>query len=549
MMKTVRVSKLKAEQLMPYVIVGFLFLLLTNLAYINFVAHEKPGYKYTGANPYAPADKLVYMSMVEQGREGILFMKNLHTTDPQKGLMLSPHWYLIGQTARLFNLSNNASYQLYRVSFTVLFVWLLYLILQKLFSNHRHRVIAGIFVLFSGGLGWLYVVQNPEVLTLLSSSQKFFLAPIDLYVTEGNTLLNFSQSPLFSLSQLLLLVVFYLFIRFRNKENYRWDMVNAFIVALLGIMHPYDVPIIFAVLGSWSVWYVYRTRRWYILKKFFIIVLGGLVAIAYGIYLITAEPVLAEWLKQNLVYSPPFRNYLWGYGLLLPLWVVGTIEIVRKKQHHAWWILILIWSSIIWLLLYLPLEINRRFINGFHIALALVAFVGFRYLYQQCRRLWLKMAFATTISMILFSSISFFLFVNLYFAPSVYQYKYYYISSEEEQAIAFLAEHSETGDRLLTSDVKTSFTITSQLNRLVFRGHDHQTPRVHLRQQQLEWFFAEQVGILALNRKRQFLADNKISYIVVNQKNIEQPSAWLSEASFAQEIFSSDTITIYRAVL
>src|SRR3990167_7989515 len=113
------VQFIRSRRGIVYIGLSMIFLLLTNIASLNFKSHEKPGFTYTGANPYAAADKLVYLSMIEQGREGILFMKNLHTVDPQIGLLLSPHWYLIGQFGRLTAMNNLASYQTARILLTI----------------------------------------------------------------------------------------------------------------------------------------------------------------------------------------------------------------------------------------------------------------------------------------------------------------------------------------------------------------------------------------------------------------------------------------------
>lgn len=528
-----------------YILLGILFLLATSAAYINFAAHSKPGFRYTGANPYAAADKLVYKSLIQQGREGYVLMRNQHTIEPQKGLLLSPHWYVIGQTARLFGISNNASYQLYRVLLTVVFLWMLYAVLLKLFINERDRLFAAFFVLFSGGLGWFFVSLNQQVITA-TGQMKFLFLPVDIYVTEGNTLLNFSQAPLFILTQLMLVGIFYFFIVQRNVRSDLSYYFLAAAVAVLGIIHPYDLPILFAVLGSWSVWRLYTSRDWRVMRRLAIVLTAGLVAGLYNFYIVIVDPVLLEWLKQNLVYSPPIRNYLWGYGLLIPLWLVGAAQIFKQRKADPWWAMLFIWSTVVWILLYLPFDVSRRFINGWHIAMALVAFFGFRYLYQLIQRRWLRIAYTVAVSVTLVSSISFYLFVSLFFSSSAYTIGYYYVTSDEERVIAYLQQESGFSDTLLTSDPKTAFTLTSEVNRLVFRGHDHQTPRSHLKQQQLDWFFSEPAGERAIDRRQKFVFDNQFAIIVVNNTRLDRPVIWLDEVVFAEKVLETSTIDVYR---
>ncbi|MBI4090886.1 MAG: hypothetical protein HY422_02580 [Candidatus Komeilibacteria bacterium] len=530
-----------------YVLLGTIFLLLTNLGYLNFALRATPEYRYTGANQYAPADKLVYMSMIQQGREGILFMKNLHTTDSQRGLLLSPNWFIIGQTARILGVSNNFSYQLYRIVLTLVFLWFLAVVIQKICATSASALTAYAFVLFSGGLGWLYISKHAIIGSMINGIQKFIFLPSDIYVTEGNTLLNFTQAPLFILSQLLMLLSAYLLVQYKDARSYWWDIVNAALVALLILMHPYDLPILAAVFASWAVWELWRTNSMRPMLKAAIVLAGGTLAMLYNVHIIASEPVIAEWLKQNLVYSPPLRNYLWGYGMLIPLWLLGAVQLWRDKRNNPLWMLLLIWSIVVWILLYLPLDLNRRFTNGFHIPLALIASVGFLRIYSHLGRSIVKKIGAGLLLWgTVLSSLVFFLFVNLYFAPNVYGYGYYYVTAEEQGVIDFLAKESSPGQGLLVSDEKLAFTLTSQLNRPVFRGHDHQTPHLLLKQQQVDWFFADQDTDTALERKRVFLSDARIAYVIVNAHRLITIPRWLDTASFLEKVFDSDKLRVYR---
>lgn len=540
-------QKKNRDMRLGFILLSAVFLLLTNIGYLNFALHATPDYRYTGANQYAPADKLVYMSMIQQGREGILFMKNLHTTDPQSGSLFSPHWYIIGQTARLLDVSNNFSYQLYRVLFTIVFLWLLVVLARVLFPDTRAALVGFAFVLFSGGLGWLYISKHGIISSTLNTIQKFMFLPSDIYVTEGTTLLNFTQAPLFIISQLLMLVSAYILVRFKDSRHYWWDLLNSLLVVALVLMHPYDLPILIVVFISWAVWLTWRTNSVRPLCKVGIVLAAGALAMLYNVHVIATQPVIAEWLKQNLVYSPPLRNYVWGYGALLPLWLIGGVRVWRTRRTEPLWMLFLIWSTVVWILLYLPLDLNRRFTNGFHIPLALFAAEGFVYLFRGVgTSLLKKTGLGTVLWGSVLSSIVFFLVVNLYFAPNVYGYGYYYVTHEEQQVINFLLRESTRDQGLLTSDEKLAFTLTSQLNRPVFRGHDHQTPHVLLKQQQVEWFFADQDTEQSLERKKRFLNEAHINFVLVNTTRLATIPQWIAQSAFLDLVFSTEHITVYR---
>lgn len=531
------------RSLAVYIILASAFIILTNVVYINYWQRTPTGALYTGANHQAASDKLVYMSLIQQGREGKLWMRNLHTTEPQQGLLFSPHWYIIGQTGKILHISNLASYQLYRLMLTVVFLCLLYLWLKRLFSRGWDIIGASVFVLFSGGLGWVQLLRHPSILQL--KSQELFLnMPVDIYVSEGNTFLNFMQAPLFILSQLLLVAIFYYFVKWSQERNWRRYLGLGVVTMLLIMVHPYDFPIIAAVIGSWSVWYLARTKDWAIVSKTLLLFAGLVAAWLYNLFIVSREPILASWYRQNLVYSPPVGQYLWAYGILLLLWLAGMIYVWRRLRSNSWWILLGIWSTIGMLLLYQPLDINRRFINGWHIALALMAYQGFRWL---CHRVPLMILRRTLVVVCYVALMSSFVF-NTFLSVLISQDRYYYIQSADLAAIDYLRQNSTVDDKILTADKFMPFLLTSQLNRLVFRGHEHQTPEAHLKQQQMEWFFAAPEGSRAVDNKKEFLQREGISLIVVDKQFIAVPPDWLAAQDFVRSVYREQGVTIYRVV-
>lgn len=534
-----------------YCFIAGAFLILTNLSYINYTIHQTNEYRYTGATPHASIDKLVYMSMIEQGRNGKIFMKNLHTNEPQRGVLFSPHWYAIGQTARLLNISNETSYQVYRVIFTVGFLWILYLFITQLASIVWHRLAISLLVLFSGGLGGLYVLFWPHVLAGGAGSAKLMLIPSDMYVTEGNTLMNFAQAPLFSLSQLMILVIMYCVVRYRSDARIGIRVALGIIALVLSVIHPYDVPIILVVLGSWVVWHFATARVYTSMVTFLFVVVGCGLGVLYNIASLQWDPVIGEWLKQNLVYSPPFPLYAWGYGFLLPLWAIGAVNIVKNKRKNPWWVLFLLWSSLVWVLLYFPTILNRRFVNGFHIALAIVAFDGLYLLFRKLRIRALQFPVMVMVCLGLLVSTLFFMSISMLFNPGLYKQSYFYTRPADRAAIEFLRSETTPEDSILTLDFYSGFFITAHLDRALFRGHNHQTPQFELKDQQIAWFRAYQQSEEVDRRKVQFLKDNRISYLVVNDFRLgpsilTSGTLWMDAAPYLEKVFESDEYRIFR---
>src|SRR5207248_10882570 len=89
------------------------------------------------------------------------------------------------------------------------------------------------------------------------------------------------------------------------------------------------------------------------------------------------EPVFPHRLAIETL-SPPFRLYLKGYGLLLPLAAYGLLALLRSRgvraQPHA--LLLPVWVVAGFAIAYLPVPFQRKLVMGLHFPLALLAGLG-----------------------------------------------------------------------------------------------------------------------------------------------------------------------------
>jgi len=86
---------LKQNKTLIFIIL--LFLILNNFHHLfGFLqANKNKNLIYDIVNPLNVADYNVYLSMIEQGREGHLFTKLLYNHTATNNPLFSPHWYII----------------------------------------------------------------------------------------------------------------------------------------------------------------------------------------------------------------------------------------------------------------------------------------------------------------------------------------------------------------------------------------------------------------------------------------------------------------------
>jgi hypothetical protein len=102
--------------------------------------------------------------------------------------------------------------------------------------------------------------------------------------------------------------------------------------------------------------------------------IGALPMLAYTWGVVRQHPVLSLWSEQNLTPTPPIVEVLLGYGLVLVLAVVGVV--LGKAGSRPSGRLLMTWAILGFMMLYLPIALQRRLMLGLFIPLAALAGMG-----------------------------------------------------------------------------------------------------------------------------------------------------------------------------
>ena len=97
--------------------------------------------------------------------------------------------------------------------------------------------------------------------------------------------------------------------------------------------------------------------------------------VVYTAWAFFSDPFLSEWSTQNIIQSPPFWDYLLGYGVMLVLGIVGLKTVWAKKNQNAWLFLIG-WVVLFPLLAYAPFGVQRRLPEGVWVAITVLGMSG-----------------------------------------------------------------------------------------------------------------------------------------------------------------------------
>lgn len=498
---------------------------------------------YTGINIWAGADKPVYLSQIEQARAGHLLFKNLYTVEAQDYAQLAPVWLVLGWLGKLTTLSNVAIFQLGRIFSAFIFLLVIAHFLTKLFQSLKWRNITLLIICLSSGLGIFSWQPFNEQLALLSG---WF--GTDLWISEGNTLLTLWHSALFILTQLAILTIFWWLADgwLKNKTRLWWA---ALIVLLLGVTHPYDL-ILVATVGV--IWWLYRAitnqeDAWLSFKRSVPMAVAGFLAGSYMIWLTLSQAAFRGWAEQNVTLSPAIWNYLTGYGLLVPLAIIGSLVAWRSKEPLKRFLVF--WLVVQWYLLFLPVAFQRRFSSGLHLITALVASLGLVYLWEyllpRIKTRFIRMGSRYVIAWVLILGLT--VTIGYYFyadwlvaaahPPRIY------LPAAEYQAMVWL-KNNQKENQVVLSDKVTGNTLPSITGKLVFVGHGHQTNN-----SEEKFLYLEQVFFATNNQdqaKQDWLKKNNIAYIYFGPNERRWGSFQPETKSYLIKRFGDQAAAIYE---
>ncbi|MBI4415039.1 MAG: hypothetical protein HY566_02255 [Candidatus Kerfeldbacteria bacterium] len=489
-------------------------IVLTNIPYVVGPATAGKDYRYLGLYPMGPADTNVYFSFMKQAAQGHVFIENLHTSEPQDGSIFHPLWLVLGWIAGLFRLSIPVVFHVARVVAGVFFLLVAYAFIGEAFNDRRRRIIALVLLAFASGVGTFFSIgisgSNP--------TQILLLWPADQWVTESNTFMTLMHSPLFILSQLLLLMIFWLNLR-DDRRTPIWYLGT--LVALLALLHPYDMVTVFAVLGIWELARAFSGgHRLSALtsgvRRLFLLSLFAIPPLAYYYLVGKIEPAIGLWSKQNITLSPPVHNYILGYGLLLAFAIVGIVAVRRNNTTTFRFPIVWLLAGLV--LLYVPVQINRRFTNGLHLPLVLLATTGIDLLWR-----WLESRFPNRelLRHAMLALAGWILGFGLFFstitgiARAIYYeadpaQSLYHIRASAAAAMDWLEQNAPARSVVLSHSF-TGNILPARTGLRVYLGHGHQTVNYGEKGWKVtKWFYWTNGDDGA---KEEFLRVNNIRYV------------------------------------
>ncbi len=509
----------KNEYKIAIIVIVFIAVIF-NLGFITALLGQ--GYEnFTGVIGVARGDKSVYISMIEQVRQGGVINYNLFTSENQGYGLFHPLWLVLGATAKFFDLSSFEIFHIVKFFSIIVFLLFLYFIAREFFSTVVYRLIFLFGLAFFGGVGRLVMLFSD--FSILNGDLFFKLIPVDVWYSEGFSFLTLYHSPLFIIAQLLMVLAWWFVLLFLKNKKIKYSIFAGIVVFLLGLIHPFDIFGWWAVIISLIVIsLIGKSVNWKnAFKALCPSVIASVIVVGYYGFLLVNESVLSAWNSQNNMPAPSFFSMLTGYGFLWILSIVGLFYIVKNKTGIIWdWLVV--WFLTFPLLLFVPINISRRLLSSFGIVIIIMSVFGIEYI-------WSKIKFKSKIFFIKETIGIVILFLLLVLSPvyqiveSVYEIRQgsfpVYLNISEKNIIHFLKTAPKYS--VVLAEPFFANSIPALTGRYVWLGHDVQTVAFEEKKKKLYQFYT-----MPWSRwHEQFVKENGIDYVIwPSDRLLEIPS-------------------------
>ena len=449
-------------------------LAVSSLPYLIAWVATPSGYQFGGilVNPF---DGNSYLAKMRQGWAGMWQFHLTYTPEAHDGAYVFLYYIGLGHIARLTGLPLILVYHMARVlaGFTLLLV--VYAFLTRLIDDRHERRLAFWLVGVSAGLGWLGVALGAF--------------PIDLWVPEAFVFYSLVSNPHFPLTITLMLVVVASVV-WPASGIWRWLMPGLAALAL-ALVQPFALAVIYATLALYLLLRGWLDRSWPL--PGLIAAIGAVVFSApvflYDYWVYTTNSALAAWGAQNVTPAPSVLDLILGFGLVGLLAVLGGVVTVRTRDRVG--LVLVIWSIVTLVLVYVPFALQRRFLTGLGLPLAVLAAIGLsRWLLPKLSTRRARFVGALVVGISALGTL-FLLMVltlgglNRQSQPDLFARVY--LSQDERIAMDWLLTNAR--DQVVLAAPRTGTLLPGRSGVRVFTGHPFETLDAEVKDAQAEAFF------------------------------------------------------------
>lgn len=336
----------------------------------------REGTRYSGL--LVNLSDVTYYVAMQLGMGGEWLYRIRFTAEPHTGAFLYTFYLALGHLARAAGMNAEMMWHLSRAVMGFVMFLAVYGFIACFIENPNWRRMAFVLALLGAGLD-LFALP-------FDAADPASGVPLDLRMPEAHLFFSAFTYPHYSAAILCMVSVFWCALRGLTEplSPRKWlalAAVGALANLALVLVYPFLIFLTAGVLGVFFFALTWRARKISPRNEFWVALFfaPSLPLLLYYREVLATNEIIRLWNKQVVTYSPNPVHYLMTYGLyLVPavwnLWRRGFGE----KSHAPHRMFLWIWLGVVAVLLYLPFNAQRRFVEGVQIPLAILATIGLR---------------------------------------------------------------------------------------------------------------------------------------------------------------------------
>jgi hypothetical protein len=521
-----------------------LVMVLTMLPYLAGLQASSPDWHFSGF-VFGVGDGNSYIGKMAEGARGAWLFHLFYTTERHQGIVAFSFHLLLGKLAMLvarpgdpiaFHDRLVTWYHGARLACGFALLLMSYRFCAEFLPLRSQRRLAFFFIAVGGGLGWLALLIGYQGL------------PLEIYSPEAYTFLDLYGLPHLAAARALLLAGFLVYLPTSRPGSAVWPLRAGLaaggLFLVMGLVQPLYLIVGYAVLGAHiaTLWLLRRPLRRPLIAAS---VAGGVSAplAAYTSYVFHADPILAQWQRQNIISSPPPLDYLLGWGLwLLPALLFLALCLRRSCRAKDRVLFLVGWLAVVPIMVYLPYNLQRRFAEGAQLPLVCLGVLGLTAglrgrLRRGAQRMLAAAAAALSVPGTLILLVGGFQAATRPGPPM-------FVPGAEIAAFRWIGQHVAPGSAVLTT-FEIGNALPAYAPVIVYLGHGPETAFEARKQGEVDRFF--QMGDDE-DFRRALLQAGSIRYVLADRPP-DAEGFNPSEAPYLQLEMSAGEYEVYRVTL
>lgn len=532
------------------VAVSLLVLTLFSIPYIAGLMASTDSMTF-GGHLFALSDMHSYLAKMRYGARDGWLMPLVYTSEPHQGGFVFAFYMALGKLATLGAADPGRvdasvftiTYHIARVISGFALLIVLYVFVAVFLDRPGQRRLAWGLGALSGGVGWLPLILSPTS----------GWTPVTLYVPEAFSMLLLFGFPHLALARSLLLggwVGLFAGLAHRGAAA-RWRVLLAAVCWLgMCLIVPFYGGALGLVIAGWLgvLLIVRRSIPWREFGWAALATAPTVVALIYYAVLFMTNPVFAQWSAQNQLHSPPLPDYLLAFGLLLIPAAIGLAVVIRRELTERTALLVA-WPVVSAALVYMPINVQRRLLEGMIAPLAVLAtlglwrLVGERPADDHAARKWRirQMGAGAYLGLMVPSLL---LLIGGGTATTLGGAEPVFHSREERAALAWLQVNAPEDSIGLTTE-ESGNLLPAYAPMRVYLGHGPETLFAVDKGEEVRRLFA---GEMSLTEQQALLAESQASYVWVGPRERELGADNLDVAALGLTVAFQDGDYVIYAV-